>query len=145
MSDTSDFSFSRESRSPKAIAGVTRSLAVVPGLWQGVDMAGWITLLLLLPALPALYDLGRNPRAGLTLNAASLAWFSGNRSVQIGLGEIDKVRMDTRWDFSVRVTILPLSGRKLVIPHEALPPHRELEDRLQANGVKVERHHFLVF
>ena len=140
-----ELSFVRDSRSPASIAGVTVYLVVVFGLWWAFDAAGWVILLLLLPALPALYELGRNPRAGLTLNAASLGWFSGERAAQVSVAEIDRVRMDTRWDFSVRVTLLLLDGKKVQLPHESLPPHREFEQALEQSGIRVERHHFTVF
>lgn len=145
MSDQQDYSFARNSRTPRAMFGVAAYLAIVVTLWQAVDVAGWIVALLLLPALPALFDLGRNSRAGLTLNDAALGWFSGRRSGQIALAEIDKIRFDTRWDFSVRVTLLPHQGRKLRLPQESLPPHRELEALFQERGLTVERHHFVVF
>ena len=145
MSEITEYSFARNSRTPRAMIGVAVYLAIVLTLWQVVDVVGWITALLLLPALPALFDLGRNSRAGLTLNDAVLGWFSGRRTGQIALAEIDKVRFDTRWDFSVRVTLLPREGRKLRLPQESLPPHRELETLLQERGLKVERHHFVVF
>ena len=64
---------------------------------------------------------------------------------EVPLSEIDHIRLDTRWDFSVRATVLLTNGKRLRLPYEALPPHRSFEAALQARGIRVERHHFNVF
>lgn len=145
MSGTEDFSYDRQSRSLRSITGVTLWLLVVVVLWLVFGAAWWILALLILPALPAVYELGRNPRAGLALRGAEMSWFTGSRSGQVPHSDIDRIRMDTRWDFSVRVTVQLRSGKKIRLPDECLPPHRDLETVLQDRGIPVERHHFLVF
>ena len=59
--------------------------------------------------------------------------------------DIDRFRFDTRWDFSVRVSIVLHSGKRIRLPDESLPPHRDLETLLNQAGIRVERHHFTVF
>ncbi len=109
-----------------------------------LQAADWILVFLALPGLPALWDFVSNPVWRLELNDTMLSW-TGPRSDQIALSGIDHVRLDTRWDLSVRATIFLASGHKIRIPDPALPPHRRFETELNAQAVRTERHHFLVF
>ncbi|MVO15797.1 hypothetical protein GO984_08245 [Rhodobacteraceae bacterium CY05] len=105
----------------------------------------WAVAFLALPTLPALWDLWRNTRSELTLDATQVIWRSGQLSDSVTLDQINLVRFDTRWDFSVRVTLILTSGDKLRLPPQVLPPHLMLENALQLRGVQTERHHFTVF
>lgn len=111
----------------------------------GVQAAPWLVALLVLPTLPALWDLIRNPVATLQLDSRRLSWASGRRAASVELDEIARMRFDTRWDMSVRVTAALRSGRKLRLPQECLPPHKQFEAALLARSIPVERHHFRVF
>jgi hypothetical protein len=42
------------------------------------------------------------------------------------------------------VTIVLRDGRKLRLPYDALPPHKELESELQSRDVRTERNAFTV-
>lgn len=107
-----------------------------------LDAVWWVIAIVALFTLPALYDLGRNPVAGVRLDAYTLSWFSGKARAEVALAEIDHIRLDTRLDFSVRASVVLTSGRKVRLPFEATPPHQMLEDALSARGVAVQRHHF---
>ena len=128
-------------------------LAVVLGLvyaaliaaWALIAAAWWLMLLLALPTLPALWELIIPREAGLEIADGALSWYSGRRRAEVRLDEIDHIRMDTRWDFSVRVRVMLQHGKRLQLPHESLPPHRQLEAELTARGIKVVRHHFTTF
>ncbi|UWQ90039.1 hypothetical protein QEZ52_14780 [Aliisedimentitalea scapharcae] len=133
----------RDTRTPKALIGVAAYYLILLGLWVGVDAAWWIILGLALPGLPAVADLWRNPQAGLTLTDTNVSWFSGPHHDQIDLAEIDIARFDTRWDFSIRVTLKLNTGKSLRIPFESLPPHRQFEQQLQDRGIDVKRRHFV--
>lgn len=105
--------------------------------------AHWGVLgVLALFTLPGFWDLLRNPQAGLSLTADRLRWHAGRRAAEVSLSEVARVRFDTRLDFSVRVTLVLKQGGKLRLPFESTPPHRSLEEALQARGVPTERHHF---
>lgn len=141
----SSFRFTRRNRSP-------RSIAILAGIYAGLlalvltfDAAWWLIGLLALGTLPALLDVLRNTSAGLWLDPPTLRWHSGGRSGDIALSDIDFFRFDTRWDFSVRVSLVLKTGKRLRLPDEAMPPHRQLEQALQQAGFRVERHHFTVF
>ena len=112
-------------------------------LW--LDAALWIAVLLALPTLPALWDLWKDPQSGLELTDQSLDWWSGSRRAAVALDEVDHFRFDTRFDFSVRVTLVPKEGRKIRLPQESSPPHRVFEAELLKRGQTVERHHFVLF
>ena len=139
------FVFSRNARTWRTglilIAVYAALLAAI--LW--LDAALWLMALLALPTLPALADLWRNPSAGVTLDARQLDWHSGARHATLHLNEIDHMRFDTRFDFSVRVMAVLTSGKRIRLPDESLPPHKTFEAELTARDVRVERHHFVVF
>jgi len=116
--------------------------ATLGAAWLWLDASSWIVGLLGLFTLPALWEVFSNPASGLTLDQNSLSWFTGKRDAKIALAQIDRVRLDTRLDMSVRATVILRTGRKIKLPFEATPPHRSLEAALQARGVATERHHF---
>ena len=137
-----DFTYRRAGRSTKGAVVVGAVWAVLAALWVFLDAAPWLVGILALCTLPALWDLIKNPSAGVTLTASRLRWFTGPRDARVALSEIDHVRLDTRLDFSVRATVVLRTGRKIRLPFEATPPHQPLEDALTARGVTVKRFHF---
>lgn len=139
---TTAFVFDQQARSRRTLLIVVGVWAVLSAAWVWLEAAPWIVAFLAAFTLPAVYDLIRNPKAGLTLNAQTLSWFSGRRHGALELSEIELVRLDTRLDFSVRITAVLTSGRKIRLPFESTPPHQAFEDALKAQGVKTQRHHF---
>jgi hypothetical protein len=137
-----DYVFHRRHRS-------LTNLILLPLLWL-VLLAAWVLLdaaplligILAACTAPLLWDLIRNPPAGLTLTQTHLAWHSGTRTAEIAIREIARVRLDTRLDFSVRATVVLKSGRALRIPFEATPRHHLFETALNAQDIPTERHHF---
>ncbi|MEL6102449.1 MAG: hypothetical protein AAFY74_15315 [Pseudomonadota bacterium] len=98
--------------------------------------------ILMLFTLPAVYDLIVDRQAGLTLDQDRIDWFSGKQRGGLDWTEVDHMRLDTRLDFSVRASAVLKSGRKVRLPFEATPPHKDLEAALTDRGIRVERHHF---
>lgn len=107
-----------------------------------LDAAWWIIAFLGAFTLPALWDLARDTQSGLDLSETDLSWFTGRRSAEIALEDIDHMRLDTRLDFSVRATAVLKTGRKVRLPFECTPPHQAFEDALSALGIQVRRTHF---
>lgn len=138
------YSFERQQRQPRTVMILIGFYAALIALIILFDAAWWLIAGFSLVTLPTLWDLFTNATAGLTLDAQRLSWFSGRRSAQIALDEIDYFRFDTRWDFSVRVTVYLKTGKRVRLPYDSLPPHQLLEDALQAHGLRVERHHFTI-
>ncbi len=127
-------------------------LVVAVSLWSAALMLGGallqitpgILILLALPLLPGLWELWRNPSSGITLTEDQIFWFTGARSTGLPLPEIALLRLDRRWDFSFRATLILRNGATIRLPQPALPPVHLLEDQLNARDIPSERHHFTV-
>ena len=140
--DAEPFRFVHHGRSRTALVAVGATWALCALVAVVFDAAIWIVGAVLICTIPALRDYWLGISAGVELSSDRLVWFSGRRSAEVALREIDHVRLVTRFDLSVRATVVLTSGRKLRMPVEATPPHREFEDALTARGVRTERHHF---
>ncbi|MCV2890136.1 hypothetical protein [Ruegeria aquimaris] len=121
-------------------------------VWAGLaalivmfDAAWWLMALCTLPSLPLIWEIATDRQSGLEMDDTHLNWFSGRMSGTAKLAEIDWVRMDTRWDFSVRTTLCLRSGKRVRLPQECTPPHRAFEEVLTSRGLTVIRHHFARF
>ena len=139
---TAPFVFDQQARSRKTLLIVVSIWVALVAAWIWLDAALWIVAFLAAFTLPAVSDLIRNPLSGLTLNNQTLSWFSGRRNGTLALSEIDHIRLDTRLDFSVRVTAVLTTGRKIRLPFESTPPHQAFQDALETRGVRTQRHHF---
>ncbi|MDK3073615.1 hypothetical protein QO034_10875 [Sedimentitalea sp. JM2-8] len=139
------FVFVRPGRSRRTLAVLIPVYATLIGLFVLVDAAWWVIGLLALPTLPALWDLWRNPSAGVRLDATRIRWHSGRRSGALALNEIDHMRFDTRWDFSVRVSAVLKGDKRVHLPFESTPPHREFETAFEDRRIPVKRTHFSFF
>ncbi len=139
------FEFTRHNRSQRTVVILICVYAVLIGLVILFSAAWWLMGLLSLVTLPAVWDVVQNSGAGVRLDDKTISWHTGNRKGEISLSQVDRFRFDTRWDFSVRVSAVLESGKRVRLPDESLPPHRGFEEVLQAAGFAVERHHFRVF
>lgn len=140
-----EFTFARRGRSAASGAAAGGWLAALAVLWLGLDAAPLLAALLALPLLPVLIDLIRNPSSGMRITARQIEWHSGRLSAAVQLAELDHVRLDTRWDFSVRATLVLADGQRIRLPQEATAPHRQLAAALSARGIACTRHHFTPF
>jgi hypothetical protein len=136
------FRYRREGRNRATLLAVGALWAALGGLVVFVEAAPWLMGLIGLTTLPALHDLWRNPRSGLDFTPEALTWFTGQRDARIAWREIERIRLDTRLDLSVRASAVLRSGRRIRLPYECTPPHRAFEDALRAQGIPTERHHF---
>lgn len=109
------------------------------------DAEGWIVGTLAVLTLPALWDLISGRAAGLRLDDTMLEWHNGTGQDRVALSDLDHVRLDWRFDFSMRVTLVLRDGRRQKLPQDALPPADLLEAALRTHGVKTERHPFSLF
>ncbi len=139
------FTFTRHNRTPRTTLILICVYAALAALLILFDAAWWLVGLLALSTLPAVWDVVRGTRAGMTLDRDRIKWFTGNREGEALLADIDHIRFDTRWDFSVRVSLVLASGKRIRLPDESTPPHKDLEITLQQAGFRVVRHHFNVF
>jgi hypothetical protein len=134
---------STQGRSLRTALAVVAALALLFGLYL-VGTLVWLLAVFALFVVPALLDLLRNPQARFELTESDLTWETARLSAALPISRIARVRLDTRWDFSVRATLILHDGTKLRIPQAVMPPHRALEEALKACHIPVERHHFRV-
>ncbi|UWR01828.1 hypothetical protein K3740_12210 [Ruegeria conchae] len=139
------FTFTRQNRNPRMVLILIGIYAVLTGLIVLFDAVWWLIGLLALTTLPALWDVLQDTSAGMELSDGTLRWHTGQRRGTLDLSTVKRFRFDTRWDFSVRVSAILKSEKRLRLPDESLPPHKQLEEVLQQAGIAVERHHFRVF
>ncbi|WP_158964210.1 hypothetical protein [Chachezhania sediminis] len=143
---TGNFTFHRSGRDTVAMLIVAAALFGLMAL-RVLFEAHWILLLVLaIPVLPALRDIVVDSPAGLEMDPNRLIWTTGSRTGTVALEEIDHVRFDRRWDFSVRVTlVLKLHDKRIRLPDECLPRRKELATAFEARGLAVRWTHFTVF
>lgn len=139
------FTYSRDARSVTAMLAISAWLLGLAVLWLVLGTVVWILLLLLLPVLPALWELVKNPTSTLLLDQSRLTWSSPRSQADIALAEIDHVMMTTRWDFSIRTTVHTRIGTHHQLPAEAQPNGKQLEAALTERKIPVRRQHFTVF
>ena len=139
------YTFTRHNRTPRTILILVLVYAALIALLILFDAAWWLVGLLGLTTLPALWDIAKGTQAGMTLDHDGIRWFSGNREGLVALADIDHVRLDTRWDFSVRTSLVLKSGKRIRLPDESTPHHSELEAAFQQAALRLKRHHFNIF
>lgn len=142
---TQPFEFTRHHRSQRTVVILICIYAVLIGLVIVFDAIWWLMALLALTTLPAIWDVFHDTNAGVHLDDQTLSWHTGKRKGEISLADIKDFRFDTRWDFSVRVSATLKNDKRIRLPDESLPPHKQFEQVLQSAGFAVERHHFRVF
>ncbi|MCV6584442.1 MAG: hypothetical protein OIF47_02805 [Marinibacterium sp.] len=136
------YRFERQGRSPRTALIVALVLGGLVVLRMQFGAALWLLGLGALATLPALWDLWRNPRAGLALDDSALRWWTGRAEGHVPRRDIDHMRLDTSWDFSLRISVVLTSGRRVRLPYECTPPRAEIDAALGRAGVTIERHHF---
>ncbi|WP_370227973.1 hypothetical protein [Cognatishimia sp.] len=138
------FTFESQGRTPKSIAALVAMVFVLIGL-DYIGTVWWILVIVAMITLPAAIDVFMNVTARLELNDQHLFWKNRSQEVTIPLHEIEKIRFDGRMDLSVRVSVVLQDGRKLRLPYDAMPPHKDLEAALKDRDIRTERHAFTVF
>jgi hypothetical protein len=136
------YRYENRGRSRRAAVVLALVWGVLLALVWWIALAPWIALVLVLFTLPAAYEFVTDPRSWLCLDDSALAWHSARSEDCVPLEYLLRVRLDTRLDLSVRVTLLLKDGRRVRLPHACTPPHQRLEAELKARGISVERQHF---
>jgi len=139
------FNYQRQARSPALVVSLISWGIGLVLLWSALKASLVFVVLFALPLAPALWDLWRNPLSGLSITDEALSWHHAGRQETLPLAQIAKLRLDRRWDFSFRATLITSNGQKLRLPQPALPPVAQLESALAERAIPTERHHFTVF
>ncbi|MEO0938426.1 MAG: hypothetical protein AAFY38_09755 [Pseudomonadota bacterium] len=142
MSVPAPYAWSRSGRSRGAAITVGAIWALLAAAYIFMDASIWVVWVIVLFTLPALADLVTGRTSRMRVSAEGVSWASGRREGALGWDEIDRIRLDTRLDFSVRTTLILPSGRKLRLPIDTTPPAEDFEAALRAHGAEVRRHHF---
>ncbi|MGH1577619.1 hypothetical protein [Planktotalea sp.] len=140
--DDSAYRFSRSSRTPRALIIVALWWVVIALLGLVLNAAPIIIAVLALASLPALYDIGAGATSELNITDKDISWRSGRRSGTLARGQLKSVRLDTRLDLSLRMTLITHQGGKIRLPYECVPKANEIEAALKTAGITFERHHF---
>ena len=138
----SEYVFIRAARSPRAVAMVVLWWLVLILLYLALNASPIIVLGLAFISLPALFDIGAGTTSELRITGSEVAWRSGRRGAQLPRGQLKSVRLDTRLDLSLRMTLLTYQGGKVRLPYECVPVASVIEAALKEQGIPYERHHF---
>ncbi len=137
MSET--FTHRRTSRNATSYLMVTFAIVGLLVLMFGLQAHPFVVALFAVLIAPAIWSIIANTEARLSIDENSVSWQVGARGDRVDLDEIDYVRARTALDLSQRVAIFRNSGPKLHIPGPCLPSGRQLDEALEARGVKVKR------
>lgn len=137
--------YTPSARNAKSIALIALWLFGLAALHLWFGAIWYIVAGLALPLIPALIEQVRNPTRWFRITADTISWFDGITIQEVPLARVQTLRLDTRWDLSVRARLDLKSGQKVVLPPTVTPDHNELERVAQSLGITTERHHFRVF
>ena len=136
------YRFERSGRTVPAAVTLLLVWAALLTLWIVVQAAAWLMALLLAATVPAALDFAFARRSGLSLDTTHLRWWSGRHHGDARLGAIDHVRLERRFDMTVRVRLVLPDARRVTLPQAALPPVDRLTQALDDHGVAWQRHPF---
>ena len=135
--------YERRGRSTRTIATLIVVWGALLLIWIGLNASPWVIAALALFTLPALWDVIRDSRATLTLSEGRIAWqaaFSeGDRT------DIDHLRLNRRFDGSMKVLLVHVGGATTRLPPDVVPPVDAFESALKQAGIPSQRHPFLPF
>jgi hypothetical protein len=138
------FEYTAHGRNRRTMAALAAVLAGLIGLRLILGATAWLLGAIALTTLPAFWDLWSNRESGLRLDGDALTWHSGRRKGRIELHEIAHMRFDRRFDFSMRVSVVLTTGRKIRLPYETLPPRDAFTSALQDRGIDAQQHPFSI-
>ncbi|MBV2361285.1 hypothetical protein KUH32_16085 [Thalassococcus sp. CAU 1522] len=139
------YRFERSGRRPVAAVALVAAWLALLALWRLADAAAWIVAIGLAITLPAAWDFIAARRAGLAIDAGRLTWWSGRHRGDAPLDKIDRVRLERRFDGSMRARLVLPGGRRITLPQDCLPPIAAFEGALDAAGLRHDRHPFSPF
>jgi hypothetical protein len=136
------YAFKRSARSPRAVGFVALWWIVLFALYLFFNAVPVIILGLAIVSLPALIDIGKGATSELQITQSDISWRSGRRAAQLPRGQLKSVRLDTRLDLTLRMTLITYQGSKVRLPYECMPPAQQIEAALKDQDILYERHHF---
>ncbi|MCY4303559.1 MAG: hypothetical protein OXC62_02035 [Aestuariivita sp.] len=137
------FSYTRNSRDFHYVTMLFVIYTVLFLMYLVIDVVWWILAFGVTATLPAIWEIISNRKSGLYLTNNKLKCWSGRHKLEISFTDIDYIRFDTRFDFSVRVSALTVDDKTIRLPYDALPNMKILESACKAHGLRTKRKHFL--
>ncbi len=131
-------------RSWRAACAVAAVWFVLAAGYLWLDAEAWIVFGLALFTLPALWDILSGRDASFLLTMDEIRWQSGAHAEAARLSDLAHVRLDRRWDATLRMTLVGRNGGRQVIPPDATPPRKTLQTALEGAGVVIQRHPFSI-
>lgn len=128
-------SFERRARRPFGLAMVGVALICLVLLIFAIDAHPLIVAIFALITAPAVWDVARDARATLSVDARHLSWNTGHHEITVPLAEIEEAVLSTAFDFSQRGKITLRDGRRVRIPPQCMPRGRSLDAALEARGI----------
>ncbi|MCC1491587.1 hypothetical protein [Cognatishimia sp. F0-27] len=136
------FRFERQGRRPRVALVIALYWVGLAVLWLGLDAAPWILALLGLFTVPATLDFATDRRDWIEITPGLLRWGSGRQEVDVAAGRIAHVRLERRFDMTMRARVTLDSGKRMTIPQACLPRSEILESALRDAGYSVQHHPF---
>lgn len=133
----------RQGRRPAPLWVATLILIAALTLRVIFDAAWGVVLCITLLAVLPLWDWWRNRVARLKITPGRVEWSSALRDG--ASDDIAMLRLDRRFDGSMRITLLHSNGSHTRLPPDIAPPPLALEQALSVADIPCERHPFSVF
>jgi len=134
------YRYERRARRPSSIVMIVAVWGALAALWMTLDLAWWIAATLAAFTLPALWDILRDGRSIVEVSPNRIAWqgalSAGART------DIDHVRLNRRFDGSVKILLVHIGGATTRLPPDIAPPVAAFEKALHDAGIASQRHPF---
>jgi len=137
------YDWHKQGRRPATFCAVAALWGLAAVLWFWFQASWVLVALILLTAVPVCVDLARNPQSRLEVWRGRLVWISALKNGDTS--DIEKVRLDRRFDGGMRLTVLHANGSHTRLPPDVAPPVAQLELALKDAGIPAERHPFSPF
>ncbi len=136
------FHFERNARTSRTAAALIAWWVGLALLYLLVQAHPGILAGLLLLSLPAVYEFGANASSSLAFTEDEISWRAGRQGDALPRSGLKRVRLDTRLDLSVRMTLERHQGRDIRLPYQCVPPMTTLEAGLKAANLPYVRNNF---
>lgn len=134
------YRFERRGRRPALMVMLIAVWTVILAVWVVLDLATLAALVLVAFTLPALWDIVRDSRGVVEVWAKRIVWSS-----TLGKGErsdIDHVRLNRRFDGTMKITLVHIGGATTRLPPDINPPTDAFQTALKDAGIVAQRHPF---
>ncbi len=134
------YRFESQARQTSTIVKLLLLWGITLCLWVALDATLWIVAGLALFSLPVLWDVVRNTTVELEVWPGRIVWSSSLKNGD--RADIDHVRLNRRFDGSMKITLVHVGGSQTRLPPDVSPPIDAFETALKDAGIAVQRHPF---